>query len=217
MAQGQFTREEALAALNQQWYKGIAGDNHPEEEGKARANQPGRDGEAVLRDLGEQQHPQACPPPPECTPFPVDALDPINNPHLVTENPFNYDPKAQVASNKTLAITQAAEGNIALDHHLSYAEYMFTKNHFLTAIENAKWGDDIIDSYNWFFHNLHNHPLQDTSEQGECTILQYAFRATQKKAYNIGLINEELMTKIAWELDAQDIQSVTNKGQEVVQ
>ncbi|KAL4062396.1 hypothetical protein J3A83DRAFT_4381795 [Scleroderma citrinum] len=98
MAQGQFTREEALAALNQQWYKGIAGDNHPEEEGKARANQPGRDGEAVLRDLGEQQHPQACPPPPECTPFPVDALDPINNPHLVTENPFNYDPKAQVAS-----------------------------------------------------------------------------------------------------------------------
>ncbi|KAL4077860.1 hypothetical protein J3A83DRAFT_4087655, partial [Scleroderma citrinum] len=75
--------------------------------------------------------------------------------------------------NKTLAITQAAKGNIAvravnsliasknakLDHHLTYAEYMFMKNHFLMTIENAKWGNDVIDSYNWFFHNLNNHPL----------------------------------------------------------
>ncbi|KAL4076809.1 hypothetical protein V8B97DRAFT_2022085 [Scleroderma yunnanense] len=174
MAQGQFTREEALAALNQWWYEGLAGGNHPEEEAHL---------------LPPQQHPQACPLPPEHVPSLVNTLNTINDPHPVTENPFNYDPKAQ---NETLTITQATEGNIAvqaansliasknvkLDHHLSYAEYMFAKNHFLMAIEN------------------------DTGEQGECTILQYASRATQKKAYNIGLINEELMTKIAQELDA---------------
>ena len=56
--------------------------------------------------------------------------------------------------NETLAITQAAEGNITvrsansltasknakLDHQLTYVKFTFAKNHFLTAIESAKWG-----------------------------------------------------------------------------
>ncbi|KAL4070183.1 hypothetical protein V8B97DRAFT_2024187 [Scleroderma yunnanense] len=64
--------------------------------------------------------------------------------------------------NEMLAIMQAVKRNVAnakLDHHLSYIEYMFMKNHFLMVIENAKWGNNVIDSYNWFFHNLDNHPL----------------------------------------------------------
>ena len=75
--------------------------------------------------------------------------------------------------NETLAITQAAEGNMMvhtansltasknakLDHCLIYAEYMFAKNHFLTAIENTKWGNKALDTFNWFFHNLDNHQL----------------------------------------------------------
>ncbi|KAL4072282.1 hypothetical protein J3A83DRAFT_4372322 [Scleroderma citrinum] len=117
MAQDQFTRDEALVALNQHWHEGIAGGNHPEEGSEARANKPGGDSEAALRDpegqglplQGEnrvgiahppppQQHLQAHPAPPECMPSQVDDLDPTDEPHLVTENPFNYNPKAQVAS-----------------------------------------------------------------------------------------------------------------------
>ncbi|KAL4071691.1 hypothetical protein V8B97DRAFT_1917474 [Scleroderma yunnanense] len=90
--------------------------------------------------------------------------------------------------NETLVITQAAKGNIVvqatnsliasknakLDHHLTYAEYMFMKNHFLMYASRVQ-------------QNWHN-------------------KAAQKKAYNIGIINKELMNKIVWELDARDIQ-----------
>ncbi|KAG6330540.1 hypothetical protein ID866_8549 [Astraeus odoratus] len=83
--------------------------------------------------------------------------------------------------NETLAIMQAHEGNITvqaansltasknakLDHQLSYAEYMFAKNYFLVAIENAKWGNKAVDAFNWFFHNLDNHPLWEEGLQGE--------------------------------------------------
>ena len=75
--------------------------------------------------------------------------------------------------NETLAITQAVEGNVTvhsansltasknakLDHQLTYVEFMFAKNHFLTAIESAKWGIEVVDAFNWFFHNLDTHTL----------------------------------------------------------
>ena len=131
--------------------------------------------------------------------------------------------------NKTLAITQAAEGNMMvcaanlltasknakLDHCLTYAEYMFAKNHFLTAIENAKWGNEALDAFNWFFHNLDNHQLQEEGDRGEKALLFYASRVhldwhdklALGKAYNISIINEDLLAKIARELDARDVKT----------
>ncbi|KAF8128127.1 hypothetical protein EV363DRAFT_1510177 [Boletus edulis] len=66
----------------------------------------------------------------------------------------------QADENDTLAVTKAEEGqvtvrsagslaaskNAKLDHQLTYNEFMYAKNLFLTAIDNAKWGDDTIDS-----------------------------------------------------------------------
>ncbi|KAG6329494.1 hypothetical protein ID866_9594 [Astraeus odoratus] len=83
--------------------------------------------------------------------------------------------------NETLAIMQAHKGNVTvravnslaasknakLHHQLSYTEYMFTKNHFLVTIKNAKWGNKAVDTFNWFFHNLDNHPLWEEGLQGE--------------------------------------------------
>ncbi|KAL4071578.1 hypothetical protein V8B97DRAFT_2023734 [Scleroderma yunnanense] len=142
-----------------------------------------------------------------------------------SNNPFNFNPLAKVASSlltrladytlkeglheaakmvrwsdetKTLATTQVAEGNVTnmkLDHNLSFLEYMFAKNHFISVIENARWGDEGVDIYNWFFHNLDNHQLCQKGDHGECT-LDWHDRAMQKEAYNIGLINEELLASI---------------------
>ena len=131
--------------------------------------------------------------------------------------------------NETLAITQAVEGNMTvraansltasknakLDHCLTYAEYMFAKNHFLTAIENAKWGNEALDAFNWFFHNLDNHQLREEGDRGERALLHYASRVRLDwhdklalgKAYNIGIINEELLAKVARELDARDVKN----------
>ncbi|KAG6327604.1 hypothetical protein ID866_11485 [Astraeus odoratus] len=118
-----------------------------------------------------------------------------------------------------LAITQASKGNITvhaansfttsknvkLDHQLDYGEYMFAKNHFLITIENTRWGNKVVDAFNWFFHNLDNHPLHEEGPQGEHALLLYASQVHQdwhdkltlKQAYNIGTINKDLLDKIS--------------------
>ncbi|KAF8130807.1 hypothetical protein EV363DRAFT_1262570 [Boletus edulis] len=133
----------------------------------------------------------------------------------------------QADENDTLAVTKAEEGqvtvrsagslaaskNAKLDHQLTYNEFMYAKNLFLTAIDNAKWGDDTIDSFNWFFHHLDNHPIREEGERGEKALLLYASRARTdwhdklalRKAYNIAAINEDLLAKIARELDSREV------------
>ena len=71
----------------------------------------------------------------------------------------------------------AASKNAKPNHQLPYTKFMFSKNLFLTAIDNAKWGDDTVDSFNWFFHHLDNHPMRKEGEQGEQALLLYASRA----------------------------------------
>ena len=135
----------------------------------------------------------------------------------------------QSDENDTLAVTKAEEGqvtvrpagslaaskNAKLDHQLSYNEFMYAKNLFLTALDNAKWGDDAIDSFNWFFHNLDNHSLREEGDRGERALLLYASRAridwhdklALRKAYNIATINEDLLAKIARELDSREVRA----------
>lgn len=108
-----------------------------------------------------------------------------------------------------------ASKNAKLNHQLTYSEFMYAKNLFLTAIDNAKWSDDAINSFNWFFHNLDNHPMQEEGDQGERALLLYALRArvdwhdklTLCKAYNIATINEDLLAKIARELDSREVRA----------
>ncbi|KAH0840181.1 hypothetical protein J3R83DRAFT_1167 [Lanmaoa asiatica] len=92
-----------------------------------------------------------------------------------------------------------ASKNAKLDHQLPFSEFLFARNHFLMAIQNAKWGDPTVDAFNWFFHNIENHTIQ------------YALIGTtnsrQCKAYNIGTIKDELIDRIARELDSKDVRS----------
>ncbi|KAI6156680.1 hypothetical protein BKA82DRAFT_106157, partial [Pisolithus tinctorius] len=132
----------------------------------------------------------------------------------------------RLEENDTLAITQAGEGNVTLhtansltasknakpDHRLTFAEYMYAKNHFLTCIKNAGWGNKLVDAFNWFFHRLDNHHLRDWGDQGERMLLHYASKvqqdwhdkATWNQAYNIGIINEDLLADIRQDLDTKD-------------
>ncbi|KIN93062.1 hypothetical protein M404DRAFT_91157, partial [Pisolithus tinctorius Marx 270] len=124
----------------------------------------------------------------------------------------------QLEENDTLTITQANEGNVMLcsanspmasknakpDHGLTFAEYMYAKNHFLMCIENAGWGNQLVNAFNWFFHRIDNHRLRDQGDCGERTLLHYASRvrqdwhdkATRNQAYNIRVINEDLLADI---------------------
>jgi hypothetical protein len=135
----------------------------------------------------------------------------------------------QSDENDTLAITKAEEGqvtvrsagslaaskNAKLDHQLSFSEFMYAKNLFLMAIDNAKWGDDATDAFNWFFHRLDNHSMRKEGERGERVLLHYVSRARTDwhdklalhEAYNIATINEDLLAKIARELDSREVRT----------
>ena len=67
-----------------------------------------------------------------------------------------------------------ASKNMKLNHHLLYAKFMYAKNLFLTPINNMKWGEETVDLFNWFFHNLDNHSIQEEGEQGEKALLLYS-------------------------------------------
>ena len=133
----------------------------------------------------------------------------------------------QADENNTITVTKSEEGqvtvcsagsltaskNVKLNHQLSYPEFMYTKNLFLMAIKNVKWGDKVVDSFNWFFHNLDNHSICEEGEQGEKALLLYALRACMDwhdklalwKAFNIASINEDLLTKIVCKLNSREV------------
>ncbi|KAH0832214.1 hypothetical protein J3R83DRAFT_13177 [Lanmaoa asiatica] len=108
-----------------------------------------------------------------------------------------------------------ASKNAKLDHQLPFSKFLFARNYFLTAIQNTKWGDATVDTFNWFFHNIENHTIWKEGDQGERALLHYAHRVhldwhnklKQSKAYNIGTIKDELVERIARELDSKYIWS----------
>ncbi|KAH0831851.1 hypothetical protein J3R83DRAFT_12702, partial [Lanmaoa asiatica] len=132
-------------------------------------------------------------------------------------------------NNDTLDLTQTVQGSIVacsanslaaskntkLDHQLAFSEFLFTRNLFLTVIQNANWGEATVDAFNWFFHHLENHIIREEGDRGERALLHYAHRVhldwhdklKQRKAYNIGIIKDELVDKIARELDSKEVRS----------
>jgi len=256
MEQGQISREEAIEVLTQRWVDRGAGGIQPDRQEDNGAGAALGDPPHPPAEVPDPIPPNPAPPggnntaPAASTAITFDSAARVAS--MLSSRPADYALKRLESQkhvplwyftreglreaartvrrsdeNETLAITQAAEGNVTvraansltasknakLDHQLSYADFMFAKNHFLTAIESAKWGVEAVDAFNWFFHKLDTHSLREEGDQGERALLHYTARVRLDwhdklalgKAYNIGTINEELLTKIARELDARDV------------
>ncbi|KIM64087.1 hypothetical protein SCLCIDRAFT_115771, partial [Scleroderma citrinum Foug A] len=98
------------------------------------------------------------------------------------------------------------------DHNLTFTEFLFAKNNFLTHIKCAKWPGPVVDSFNWFFYNLEMHVLWQEESWGERVLLHYMsciqtnwHDAPPAECFNIVAINETLMNLIARELDSGDV------------
>lgn len=94
------------------------------------------------------------------------------------------------------------------DHELSFLTFLRAKNTFLTHISKAKWPQGNIDALFLFFWHLENHPIRNNSDISNLVILHYASRLRQDwhdrlkcdKAFNIGVLNENLICAINDEL-----------------
>ena len=118
-----------------------------------------------------------------------------------------------------LVHTVGPSKNVKPDNNLSFSDFLFAKNIFLRCIEDAKWGNDVVDSYNWFFHKLETHELRHESERGEKALVNYAAhvrqdwhdKMNQKCGFNIANINEELVAKFVRQLDSQEVRAGLEK------
>ena len=135
--------------------------------------------------------------------------------------------------NEPLVIAREDEGMVTLkpvhavgpfknakpDTTLLFNDLLFAKNVCLRCIEEAKWGNEVVDSYNWFFHRIENHELRQEGACGEKTLVRYAAhtrqdwhdKMAQKHGFNIATINENLVAKFARQLDSQDVQAGLSK------
>ncbi|KAG1849572.1 hypothetical protein C8R48DRAFT_750225 [Suillus tomentosus] len=94
------------------------------------------------------------------------------------------------------------------DHKLSFLTFLQAKNTFLTHISKAKWPQNNIDALSLFFWHLENHPIRNNSDIGDLVVLHYASRVRQDwhdrlkhdEAFNIGILNENLICSINDEL-----------------
>ncbi|KAL4081591.1 hypothetical protein V8B97DRAFT_2001740 [Scleroderma yunnanense] len=206
----QMTRDEAIAVLNEQWEL-----QHPNNE------QPPQPPPAEPRRCRRQSS--------KTTPTKYGSQCRCAD-HLTTHSDAW---KHSNEKTEPLTIAQEDEGSITLkpahavgpsknarlNALLPFTDFLFAKNIFLCCIEEVKWGNVVVDSFNWFFHRLKVHDLQQEGECGKRALVHYAAhvhqdwhdKMTQKCGYNIVNINENLLNKIAWQLDSKDVQTGLSK------
>ncbi|KIJ18405.1 hypothetical protein PAXINDRAFT_8650 [Paxillus involutus ATCC 200175] len=96
------------------------------------------------------------------------------------------------------------------DHDLSFEVFLQAKNNFLYYAKKATWPAKHLDALAEFFWNIETHPMH-ANPNGNSTVLKYTSRVCHSwhndikanKAFNISIINEELMKNIGWEINAK--------------
>lgn len=119
------------------------------------------------------------------------------------------------ASNDILTIRPVASvkasKNARPNYELTFSEFLQGKNSYLHHIKQSSWPDKHINALAEFFWNLENHPAR-SNPNGDAVALQYAARIRRQwhddlknntgKAFNIAIINENLMNSMMFEVNA---------------
>ncbi|KAF8129555.1 hypothetical protein EV363DRAFT_1264033 [Boletus edulis] len=133
------------------------------------------------------------------------------------------------ASNDLLTIhpvaSVKASKNARSDHDLTFSEFLQAKNSFLHHAKQTAWPDKHVNVLAEFFWNLENHPMR-SNPNGDLIALQYASRIRRQwhddlktnpgRAFNIAIINENLMNSIAFEVNASIQSRIIHKVEALV-
>ncbi|KAF8126028.1 hypothetical protein EV363DRAFT_1174852 [Boletus edulis] len=104
-----------------------------------------------------------------------------------------------------------ASKNARPDYELSFNEFLQAKNSYLHHIKQVSWPDKHVNALAEFFWNLENHPIR-SNLNGDLVALHYAARIRRQwhddlknntgKAFNISIINENLMNALTFEVNS---------------
>ncbi|KAF8836712.1 hypothetical protein BDN67DRAFT_1014442 [Paxillus ammoniavirescens] len=103
-----------------------------------------------------------------------------------------------------------ASCNSLEDHELSFEAFLQAKNNFLFYAKKASWPGKHLDALAEFFWNIKTHSMCFNAN-GNAMVLTYAWRVRRSwhddlkanKAFNIAIINDELMKNISWEINVK--------------
>ncbi|KIK92588.1 hypothetical protein PAXRUDRAFT_13152 [Paxillus rubicundulus Ve08.2h10] len=112
-----------------------------------------------------------------------------------------------------------ASHNSVEDHNLSFEAFLQAKNNLLFYAKKASWPGKHLDALAEFFWNVETHPMC-SNPNGNSMVLTYALRVhcswhdnlRASKAFNIAIINDELMKNIGWEINAKASEEHAHKA-----
>ena len=108
---------------------------------------------------------------------------------------------------KSVSSLKASSKNVVPDADLSFRQMSMAKNAFIPLMSKYHWSDKAINAFAQLFTQLEMHPLRQR-EFGERALITYQARVRREwhdqlklgSAFNVGLINEDLLQSIYKEL-----------------
>ncbi|KIK76644.1 hypothetical protein PAXRUDRAFT_18050 [Paxillus rubicundulus Ve08.2h10] len=132
-----------------------------------------------------------------------------------------FDFVDEILTLRSVASVKASRNAIE-DHKLTFEVFLQAKNNFLFYAKSSLWPSKHLDTLAKFFWNIKTHPMR-ANPNGNTIVLTYASRVRHNwhddlkanRAFNISIINKELMKNIRWEVNARIGEERTQKASQL--
>ncbi|KIK72411.1 hypothetical protein PAXRUDRAFT_22020 [Paxillus rubicundulus Ve08.2h10] len=140
---------------------------------------------------------------------PAGCTEATRNNRANADDTFSISKVDEILTLRSIASVKASRNAIE-DHKLTFEVFLQAKNNFLFYAKSALWPSKHLDTLTEFFWNIETHPMR-AKPNGNTIVLTYASRVRYNwhddlkanRAFNISIINEELMKNIGWEVNAR--------------
>ncbi|KAJ7881258.1 hypothetical protein B0H14DRAFT_2565840 [Mycena olivaceomarginata] len=127
----------------------------------------------------------------------------------------------RLGSHAMMKISSPTHKNMTCDEHLTWRQFSLGSNRYIKEIIRARWPEGHVQALTQFFYALDQHDLHSLEDDGENILKIYAdrYRADwfrtlgTEQSFNIAIIKEEAIGKIADEYFAKKQKQITDESQ----
>ncbi|KAF8839685.1 hypothetical protein BDN67DRAFT_990750 [Paxillus ammoniavirescens] len=138
---------------------------------------------------------------------PAGCAEATRNNQANADDTFGISKVDEILTLRSVTSVKASRNTVE-DHELTFEVFLQAKNNFLFYAKNALWPPKHLDALAEFFWNIETHPMR-SNPNGNAVVLTYALRVQHNwhddlkanQAFNISIINKELMKNIVWEVN----------------